>query len=182
MSNCFNSKKGKVFCIVSWLVMKSGYTMITLNIEDHGISLAMHRHWQQNWISMAWSWWDQPGVVNYELLKPTKTITGDHYQLQLMCLSCASKKNTCYMTRDMTEFCNMTMLGHMLPNGWNPTWKCLKRKSYPICRIHQTLPHLITTCSNRWNMAWLNSPFILMKMPKNGLTCGWPQKTCCFSN
>ena len=32
-------------------------------------------------------WWDQLGVVYYELLKPTETITGDRYRTQLMRLS-----------------------------------------------------------------------------------------------
>ena len=32
-------------------------------------------------------WWDQFGVVYYELLKPTETITGDRYRTQLMRLS-----------------------------------------------------------------------------------------------
>jgi len=26
-------------------------------------------------------WWDQLGVVYYELLKPTETITGDRYRI-----------------------------------------------------------------------------------------------------
>ncbi|GBP37916.1 Mariner Mos1 transposase [Eumeta japonica] len=32
-------------------------------------------------------WWDQQGVIYYELLKPNEIITADHYQLQLMRLS-----------------------------------------------------------------------------------------------
>jgi len=36
-------------------------------------------------------WWDQPGVVYYELLKPSETITGDLYRKQLMRLSRALK-------------------------------------------------------------------------------------------
>ncbi|GFW09816.1 mariner Mos1 transposase [Trichonephila clavipes] len=36
-------------------------------------------------------WWDQLGVVYYELLKPTETITGDCYRTQLMRLSRALK-------------------------------------------------------------------------------------------
>ena len=36
-------------------------------------------------------WWDQLGVVYYELLKPNETITGDRYRLQLMRLSRALK-------------------------------------------------------------------------------------------
>ena len=38
-------------------------------------------------------WWDQLGVVYYELLKPTKTLMGDCYQRQLMCLSSTLKRN-----------------------------------------------------------------------------------------
>jgi len=37
-------------------------------------------------------WWDQLGVVYYELLKPNETITGDHYRLQLMRLNQALKE------------------------------------------------------------------------------------------
>ncbi|GFV29517.1 mariner Mos1 transposase [Trichonephila clavipes] len=36
-------------------------------------------------------WWDHLGVVYYELLKPTETITGDRYRTQLMRLSRALK-------------------------------------------------------------------------------------------
>jgi len=36
-------------------------------------------------------WWDQLGIVYYELLKPTETITGDRYRTQLMRLSRALK-------------------------------------------------------------------------------------------
>jgi len=32
-------------------------------------------------------WWDQKGVIYYELLKPSETITGDRYRLQLMRLN-----------------------------------------------------------------------------------------------
>lgn len=37
-------------------------------------------------------WWDQQGVIYYELLKPKETITGDRYRLQLMRLSRALKE------------------------------------------------------------------------------------------
>lgn len=37
-------------------------------------------------------WWDQRGVVYYELLNPNETITGDRYRLQLMRLSRALKE------------------------------------------------------------------------------------------
>ena len=37
-------------------------------------------------------WWDQLGVIYYELLKPGETITGDRYRTQLMRLSKALKE------------------------------------------------------------------------------------------
>lgn len=37
-------------------------------------------------------WWDQRGVIYYELVKPNETITGDRYRLQLMRLSHALKE------------------------------------------------------------------------------------------
>ena len=36
---------------------------------------------------MLYIWWNQLGVVYYELLKPSETIKGDRYRTQLMCLS-----------------------------------------------------------------------------------------------
>ena len=44
-------------------------------------------------------WWNQLGVVYYELLKPTKTITGDRYRTQLMRLSRALKDKRQYNER-----------------------------------------------------------------------------------
>ncbi|UYV71485.1 SETMAR [Cordylochernes scorpioides] len=45
-------------------------------------------------------WWDQLGVIYYELLQPNKTITGERYQQQLMRLSRALKiKRSLYAKR-----------------------------------------------------------------------------------
>lgn len=37
-------------------------------------------------------WWDQKGVIYFELLKPNETISGDRYRTQLMRLSRALKE------------------------------------------------------------------------------------------
>ena len=37
-------------------------------------------------------WWDQVGVIYYELLKPNETITGEQYRLQLIRLSRALRE------------------------------------------------------------------------------------------
>lgn len=45
-------------------------------------------------------WWDQQGVIYYELLKPNETITGERYRLQLMRLSRAlTEKRPLYEQR-----------------------------------------------------------------------------------
>ena len=53
MNSCFNGWKGKIFWIVVWPAMKSGYITITLIVEDHWVSSAMHHLWRQRRISMA---------------------------------------------------------------------------------------------------------------------------------
>ena len=46
-------------------------------------------------------WWNQLGIIYYELLQPNETITGDRYRLQLMRLSLALKvKRSYYVERD----------------------------------------------------------------------------------
>ena len=37
-------------------------------------------------------WWDELGVIDYELLKPNETITGERYRTQLMRLSRALRE------------------------------------------------------------------------------------------
>ena len=74
----------------------------TLRLNIHGLKI------------MLCIWWDQKGLVYYELLKPGDSITGDRYRLQLIRLSRALKngRNT---SKDMIKlFFFMTTLGLML--------------------------------------------------------------------
>ena len=83
--------------------MKNGSTTITQRRGNHGDHLAMLQHRQPNIHGkklMLCIWWDQLGVVYYELLKPNETITGALYRTQLMRLSRAFKeKRTHYYSR-----------------------------------------------------------------------------------
>ena len=96
-------------------------------------------------------WWDQLGVVYYELLKSTETITGDRYRrTQLMRLSRALKdKWPQYNERHDKVICSMTMLNSMLRKWSRHTWKRWNGKSYPTRRILQTLvPHLFRSMAH----------------------------------
>jgi len=74
-------------------MMKNGSTMIIQrrgNHEDHHASTAKPNiHGKK---LMLCIWWDQLGIVYYELLKPNETITGALYRTQLMRLSRALKE------------------------------------------------------------------------------------------
>ena len=48
---CFKDKK--VFCIVSWRVMKNGYAMIIWSGKNHGAGQANYQHRRQSRIFMA---------------------------------------------------------------------------------------------------------------------------------
>ena len=177
---CFNSRKGKVFCIISWLMMKSGYTTITLSVEDHRINPAMHQHWRQSRISKFQSLCSAFGGISWvhfimSYSKWPKSIIRDSYQLQLMCLSQAlKKKNGCNTSWDMTKwFCNVIILGHMLQKRMkNYLGKHLNRKSYPDPLYSPD------TASSDYHLfrSMAHDPaehtFILMKMAKNGSTRG----------
>jgi len=74
--------------------MKSGYTTTTQSEKSWGkpghTSISTAKPNIHSSKLMLYIWWDQQGIVYYELLRPNETITGD--QLQLMRLSQALKE------------------------------------------------------------------------------------------
>ncbi|GFW72183.1 mariner Mos1 transposase [Trichonephila clavipes] len=69
-------------------------------------------------------WWDQLGVVYYELLKPTETTTGDRYRTQLMRLSRALKdKRPQYNERHDKVILQHDNARPMLQKWSRHTWK-----------------------------------------------------------
>ena len=86
-----------VFCI--GLEMRSGYSTATSRRKNTMLSPVNRCHRPQHQhhghiIRRSCSvsvWWDQKGLVYYELLKPGDSITGDRYRLQLIRLSRAKR-------------------------------------------------------------------------------------------
>jgi len=64
-----------------------GTTWPCFNIDSQA-ELYIYNHGKK---LMLCIWWDQLGVVYYELLKPNETITGALYRTQLMRLSTQGK-------------------------------------------------------------------------------------------
>ena len=112
-------------------------------------------------------WWDQKGVLCYEVLKPGEAINGERYRTQLISLKRAiGEKRPEYATRDETI---MTTLGPMLLFRLRTIWKKVDKKFYFTRLIAQTLPLLTTTCSGRCRTALTGILFTSEQGIKNWL-------------
>jgi len=81
---CLPDKKESHSCIGLWQAMKSGSIFRILNARNLGLIPSNHQHLPQNQIASdgrrCCVWWDQEGVIYYELLKPGETVNAHHYQ------------------------------------------------------------------------------------------------------
>ena len=63
--------------------------------------------------TMLCVWWDQQGIIYFELLKPGETVNTDRYHQQLIKLHRAIRKKGQNLRKDMTaRFSSMTMHQH----------------------------------------------------------------------
>ena len=102
VNSCFNGQKGNwvVFCIILWPYVTSNETWIHYNNPKCRSLLGKPSHTSTKAAKpnihgsklLVCIWWRQLGVVYYDLLKPTETITVDHYWLQLMHMRWPLKK------------------------------------------------------------------------------------------
>ena len=85
--------KGFLHCIVTgdkkWVHYNNPKRRKSCGYPGHGFTWTAKPNHSSK--IMLCIWWDQLGVVYYELLKMTETITGDRYRMQLMRLSQALK-------------------------------------------------------------------------------------------
>ena len=94
--------------------------------------------------------WDQRSIIYYELLKPSETITGDRYRLQLIRLNQALKEKR----PEWDNRHNKLILLHdnARPHVAKPVKKYLEEVKWEILPhlgcIHRILPLQISFCSN----------------------------------
>jgi len=96
--------------------MKNGYATIIRNAKNHGAGEPSTSTAKPNIHGaklMLCIWWNQLGVVYYELLQPNET--GERYQQQLMQLSRALKQKDYTKRDDKVIFQHDN--GHMLRTG-----------------------------------------------------------------
>ena len=122
-------------------------------------------------------WWDQKGVLYYELLKPGETIIGERYRTQLIRLKRAiAEKRPEYATiHEAIIFHHDNARPHVaipVKNYLeNSGWEVLPHSPYGIA---QTLPLLTTTCSGRCRSPSLEYGLHQNRVSKIGLIHSWP--------
>ncbi|GFT18531.1 mariner Mos1 transposase [Trichonephila clavipes] len=106
----------------------------------------------------------QLGVVYYELLKPTETITGDRYRTQLMRLNRTLKdKRPQYNERHDKVILQHDKCSTPCCKKWSEILGNVEMGSPTTHCILQTLLPRIITCFDQWHTAWLTSTSGLMK-------------------
>ena len=123
-------------------------------------------------------WWNQLGVVYYQLLQPYESITGARYRTQLMRLSHVLKeKRPQYVERH-----NKVILqhGNARPQVAQPVktyWETLKWEILPHPPYR---PDIVPSDHHLFRSAWLSSTSLHTTNAKIGLIRGSPQKTSPF--
>ena len=130
---CLPDKKESHSCIGLWQVMKSGSIFRILKgffrkkswVGPAQPSTSFSRPNRFGRKTMLCVWWDQEGVIYYELLKPGGTINAHRYYQQLIKLHLCVKKGR-IIGKDMTSwFSSMTTRQQWSKTTWrHSTKKC----------------------------------------------------------
>ncbi|QQP49596.1 Transposase, partial [Caligus rogercresseyi] len=97
--------------------------------------------------TMLCVWWDQKGVIYYELLKPGETVNTQRYRQQMTDLDrVLREKRPEYQQRQ-----HKVILLHDNAPGHKA------KQILQHAATHRTLPHPVTTCLHRWDMHLLNA-------------------------
>ena len=110
---CFNAKKESHICTELWFVMKNGFILETWSRENCGLPPSKDHNtkaklfWHK---TMLCVWWDQSGIVYYELLEPGKTVNAQRYHQEMINLNHVLIEKWSNGPKDMAKwFCYMTM-------------------------------------------------------------------------
>ena len=169
VNNCFTSKKGRVFFIASWWVMKNGFNTATQREESYGdfpVMLLRRRIGPIFTLRRLCCVFDGTRSVLFIMScwNRTKTSLGNGIERNWCVWPVCCAKNGHNTSKGTKKwFYSITTLGLTLPNPLKLSWKRSNGKSYPTRRSPQILRRPIITCSGRWHMVWLinSSPHTL---------------------
>nr|KAF6378768.1 hypothetical protein mMyoMyo1_009678 [Myotis myotis] len=126
--------------------------------------------------TMLCVWWDQEGVVYYELLKPGETINTDHYRQQISNLNYALIVERPEWVKRHGKV--ILLYDNAPPHTSKPVKDTLKDLAWEVLTHPPYSPDLllqITTCSDRWHTHFLSSTSKHTKKWKIGSLNGLPQ-------
>ena len=163
--------------------MKSGsiFRILKKSARNLGLIPPNHQYLPQDQIASDGRrcvWWDQEGVIYYELLKPGETVNVHRYHQQLIKLHRALRdKRPHYRKRHDKLIFSSTTMHHRTHQQWSKTtWRHSTGKCYPIPLTHQIWHLLTIICFRRWATCSLSGTSILTKTSENGLMSGLPRK------
>jgi len=164
--------------------MRSGYSTTTPRRKNTTLNPVnrchrpQHQHQRPNIHGskiMLCIWWDQKGLVYYELLKP-----GDRYRLQLIRLNRAlrEKRPEYEQRHDKVILLHDNARPHVAKVV--KKYFCSNGMFYCTRRIFRTLLLLITGCSEGCSTIWQVTSSLLSQKSKIGSKIGSPPKTSDF--
>ena len=118
-------------------------------------------------------WWDQKGVIYYELLKPGETVNTNRYQQQMIDLNRALQERRPDYRRRQHKVIFFTIMPHhtqRIGSRKRSRWSVGKYWRIPL--ILQTWLRWITICSHHWPTLSLNNASLRTKMYENGWITG----------
>ena len=118
-------------------------------------------------------WWDQEGVIYYELLKSGETVNAHHYHQQLIKLHRALCKKRPYYRKRHDK---LIFLHDNAPSHTSIVQNYLETLNWEVLSHPAYSPDFLTiTCFRRWATRSLSGTSILMKTSENSLS-GLPRK------
>ena len=125
---CLSDKKESHSCIELWQAMKSRSIFRILNAKNLGLIPPNHQHLPQDQIerkTMLCVWWDQEGVIYYELLKPGETVNAHGYHQQLIKLHRALREKSALSEKTwQADFPILATTHHCTRQQWSKTtWR-----------------------------------------------------------
>lgn len=128
MNCCFNGTEGRIFCIVSSLVIKDKYIMIILAQKlwykpgQPSISSVKPNIYRSNVLLCIW--WHHKLVAYYELVKSGESVTVGCYQQRSSAKTRIKRKTIRISQKTRQSFSNTTTLGHMSLNRSRKRYSC----------------------------------------------------------
>jgi len=127
--------------------------------------------------TMLYVWWDQEGVIYYELLKSGKTVNAHRYHQQLIKLHRALREKRPHYRKRQDKLIFLHDKHHRTRQQWSKTtWRHSTGKCYLIPLTHQIWHLLIIICFRRCVTRLLSGTSILTKTSENGLMSGLLRK------